>query len=1837
MPVLCLDDAPHLALQPEGNPSGHTLPAHLAYVIYTSGSTGRPKGTLNSHRGIVNRLLWMQERYRLTGDDRVLQKTPYSFDVSVWEFFWPLLTGARLVIAEPGGHQDPVYLIAAIEAAGITTIHFVPSMLQAFLEAPGVERCAASLVRVVCSGEALPPEMTRRFFARLPGVELHNLYGPTEAAVDVTFWACDPADRRGLVPIGRPVANTQMHVVDRELRPVPVGVAGELLIGGVQVGRGYLARPELTAERFVPDGLGGEAGARLYRTGDLGRWWAGGEIEYLGRIDHQVKLRGVRIELGEIESQLRSHPAVRDAVVVAREDRAGDPRLVAYVVGGEAGALRAHVVAKLPEAMVPSVFVLLDALPLTASGKVDRKALPAPEMGEARRGAYVAPRTELERVLCGIWADVLGLERVGIDEGFFDLGGHSLLAARVVSRVRAALGRELPLRAMFEHPTIGGLCAKLPELTSGLALPPIEIVADRDDLPLSFAQQRLWFIDRLEGGSSHYNVAGAGRVRGELDLAAFARALRTIVERHEPLRTVFREVGDRVVQVIRRDVDFQLASHDLSGLTGEEREREVWRRASEDARRPFDLSRDLLLRAGVLKLAEQDHVLLFNMHHIASDGWSMGVLIQELVTLYAAYRAGEESPLPPLCVQYADYAQWQRQWLRGEILDSQLGYWRRQLAGVPQVHALPLDRPRPSRLTYDAGLSVQRLDGRLQERIAARCRESGVTLFMFLQAAFSVLLSRYSQEKDVVVGSPIAGRVHRDVEPLIGFFVNTLVLRSDLSANPRFVDLLESSRQTILDAYAHQHVPFEMLVEELKPERSLSHSPLFQILMVLQNAEQGVVDLGGLRLEPVGEGSGVVKFDLELNLTELAEGLAVHWSYMTDLFDGATIERMAAGFAVLLPGIVEGMEERVQELPLLTAAERRRLSAWDPAAAAYPRDLRIHELFEAQVGRSPHAVAVVSDGGRWTYAELDERANRLAHHLIGLGVGEETLVGLCAERSLEMVAGILGILKAGGVYVPLDPEYPEARLASMVDDTGVEVVLAQDRLAGMSCFAGRRTVSLDDPALGHLQSPESPALPGRSSDLAYVIYTSGSTGRPKGAMVEHRSVVRLVIGPDFLPLGADTVMLQASSVSFDAATLEIWGPLLNGGRLVLYPERVPEIEKLNEVIERHGVNTAWLTAGLFDQWSDQVPPASPLRWVLTGGDVVDPLAVARVYAALPEVEVINGYGPTENTTFTTCYSIPRGHDPRQALPLGRPISGTGVVVLQENRDLAAPGAAGELCALGDGVARGYLNRPELTAERFLANPYAGSAGSRLYRTGDRARWRVDGTLEFLGRKDDQVKIRGFRVELGEIEAQLRLAEPVRDAVVLAREDRPGEKRLVAYVVGREGGEPDAGRLRAGLAAKLPEHMVPSVFVVLETLPLTANGKVDRAALPAPQEKDFPRDGYAAPRTELERRLCEIWEELLGVERVGIADSFFDLGGHSLLATRAVSRVRSDLHREIPLRAFFEHPTIEGICAELAESSGGWVLPPIEVLAEREGLALSYAQQRLWFIDRLEGGSSHYNVPGAVRVKGRLDTRAFARAMRTIVDRHESLRTVFREVNGQVVQVVRAEVALALAESDLSGLGAEEQEREVRRLALEDARRPFDLSRDLLLRVGLLKLADEAHVVLFNMHHIASDGWSMGVLMRELAPLYEAYRAGGPDPLPPLSVQSADYAEWQRQWLEGEVLETQLGYWREQLNGLPLIHNLPLDKPRPARQGFEGGERVQRLGTELKERIEAACRTSRVTPFMFLEAAFAVLLSRYSNETDIVVGSPIAGRVHRDVEPLIGFFVNTLVLRSDLAA
>jgi amino acid adenylation domain-containing protein len=1622
---------------------------------------------------------------------------------------------------------------------------------------------------------------------------------------------------------------------------VPVGVAGELYVGGAGVARGYLGRPALTAQRFVPDPFGAQPGARLYRTGDLGRWLADGTVEFLGRVDTQVKVRGYRIEPGEIEARLLEREGVSEAVVVAHQDEAGNRRLVAYVVGdAEAGGLREHLRRELPDYMVPAAFVPLERLPLTPSGKLDRKALPAPEHAAATE-LYAAPRTPAEEVLAGIWAETLRLERVGVEESFFELGGHSLLATRVVSRIREVFGVELPLRALFEAPTVAQLAGRVEEMRrAGLpVLPPVVPAGRTGALPLSFAQERLWFIDRLEPGSATYNLPAALRLAGGLDEAALERALGEVVRRHEALRTVFAEADGSPVQVIAPFAGFALPVEDLSGLGEADREAAVGRRAGEEASRPFDLSAGPLFRAALLRLDAEEHVLLLSMHHIVSDGWSMGVLFRELSALYEAYREGRESPLPELPVQYADYAVWQREQLAGEVLDGQLAYWRERLAGAPELLELPADHPRPAVQTYRGASVPVELSPELLERLQALGRSEGATLYMTLLGAFQVLLGKYAGSEDVVVGSPIAGRTRGEVEDLIGFFVNTLVLRTDLSGDPSFREVLGRVREATLGGYAHQELPFEKLVAELQPERSLSHSPLFQVMFTLQDAGGGGGALPGLKMSGAGAAMEFAQFDLSLEVVATAQGLRGGLNYSTALFERGTAERMLGHLERVLEQVAADADVRLSQLELLGEPERALvLDEWNQTAAEVPADRCIHELFAEQAERTPEAVAVRLEDASLTYAELNARANQLAHHLRGHGVGPEVRVGVLMERSLEMVVSLLAVLKAGGAYVPLDPALPAERLAYMLDDSAVPLVLVQDTLRGaVPAREGVAVLAVDAewPRISN-ESADDPRKGAGPDSLAYVIYTSGSTGRPKGVMNQHRGVVnRLVWMQAQFGIGADDVVLQKTPFGFDVSVWEFFWPLQQGARLVMArPDGHRDPAYLRDVVEREGVTTLHFVPSMLQPFVEAVEAGrcGSLRHVVCSGEALPLALVRRFYDRFAgPVELTNLYGPTEAAVDVSCWTCPRD-GAAAAVPIGRPVWNTALYVLDASLKPVPVGVPGELYIGGVQVARGYQGRAAMTAERFVPDPFSAEGGARLYRTGDRARWRADGAIEYLGRLDFQVKVRGFRIELGEIEAALRRHESVTDCVVVARAEA-GEQRLVAYVVG----EAQADTLRAHVRRSLPEYMVPAAFAFLETLPLTPNGKLDRKALPAP-ELAPAEDRYVAPRTQAEEVLAGIWAEVLKVERVGVEESFFDLGGHSLLATRVVSRIRQVFAIELPLRALFEGPTVAALAGRVEDERRRElpVLPPVVPAGRTGPLPLSFAQERLWFIDRLEPGSGTYNIPAALRLAGALDGAALERALGEVVRRHEALRTVFGEVDGSPVQVIAPFGGFALPVEDLSALSEADREAEVGRRAGEEARRAFDLSAGPLLRAALLRLGAEEHVLLLSMHHIVGDAWSTGVLFRELWALYEAYREGRESPLPELAVQYADYAVWQREHLRGEVLSHQIGYWKERLAGAPALLELPADRPRPAVQTYRGATVPVELSVELLERLQALGRSEGATLYMTLLGAFQVLLSRYGGGEDVVVGSPIAGRTRGEVEALIGFFVNTLVLRTDLS-
>jgi amino acid adenylation domain-containing protein len=1529
--VVCLDrDWETIARESSDNVAGVATPQNLAYVIYTSGSTGMPKGVMIRHQGVCNLAESQSRAFEVRPDSRVLQFAPSCFDASVSEIFMALTTGAALCLGKPNDLFYGSALAQLLREQAITTVTLPPAVL-ATVPVESID----TLETIIVAGESCPAAIAARWSE---GRNFLNAYGPTETTVCASLIKCTEGDsnRPDGPPIGYPLANAQVYLLDSNLKPVPVGVAGELHVGGIGLGRGYLNRPGLTAEKFIPNPFSDQAGARLYKTGDQGMYRADGAIEFLGRIDHQVKLRGFRIELGEIEAVLGRHPAVSESVVVALDDVGDIKRLVAYVVSrfeSSTEELKSFLGEHLPDYMIPAAFVMLDELPLTINGKVDRRALPAPEETDSeQRQGFKAPTTAIEEMMAGIWGEVLGKRQVGVDDSFFELGGHSLLATQVLSRVRDVFKVELPLVELFERPTVAEQAATVEVLLRAgeqLEAPPIGRAPRENALPLSFAQQRLWFLDQLKPNSSFYNIPAAVRLSGTLQITALEQSFREIIRRHESLRTTFGLVDGVPVQIIHEPPAFNLPVLDLSAVPESEREAEARRAAAEESQRPFDLSMLPLLRASVVRLSEQEHLLLCTLHHIISDGWSMGVLIRELTTLYESYSTMQASPLPELGIQYADFAHWQRGWLQGEVLERQLAYWKKQLTGAPAVLELPTDFPRPAVQTFSGATEFFVLSAALHEQLETLSRNTGSTLFMTMLAAFQTLLSRYSRQPDVVVGSPIANRNRAETENLIGFFVNTMVLRTDLSGDPSFRELLGRVREMSLTAYAHQDVPFELLVEELQPERSLAHTPLFQVVFTLQNAPMPRTELENLSVSGLAMPNATAKFDLGLNIGGTNGELQGALEYNTDLFETATIRRMLSHFEVLLESVVSNPDQRISELQLLRAEERKQILVdWNNTVAEYPLVKCIHQLFEEQVERTPNAVAIYFEDQQVTYRELNERANRLAHYLQGAGVGRETLVGICVERSIEMMVGLLGILKAGGAYVPIDPENPSARAASALHDAGVRLLLTQQTLIE-HCAGSEVTMLCLDQDLPEItaQPISNPRGGASSANVAYVIYTSGSTGEPKGVRIAHRSAINYLCWARDTYLKSGTLNSAVySSLAFDLTVTALYTPLICGGAAIIFAEE--EVGRaLDQIVrdERVGLlkvtpsHLMLLIEGLRAKRRD-ADPAVELRvgvkQLIVGGEAFPSYLARGIQEALgSEVEIYNEYGPTEATVGCMIRRYVPGPSERAMVPIGRPIANMQIYVMDERLEPVAEQVEGEIYIGGVGVAQGYQGRADQTAERFINNPYRN--GERLYRSGDMGRRLANGELEFIGRRDQQVKVRGYRVELGEVREKMNEHPDIRDSVAVIT-GKGAEAVLVGYYVSRE--ELEVERIRVWLRDRLLEETIPNVFVRLKKMPLTVNGKINYAALPSPEHiRPKMAQVYVAPRTPTEEILAGIYAEVLNLERVGVLDNFFEMGGHSLLATQVIARLRVSFQVEVPLSSLFEQPTVAGLAAIVIET------------------------------------------------------------------------------------------------------------------------------------------------------------------------------------------------------------------------------------------------------------------------------------------------------------------------------
>ncbi|PHM65752.1 Amino acid adenylation [Xenorhabdus stockiae] len=1871
IPVWVMDETDYLntmAQQPAHNPDAHSLgllPHHLAYIIYTSGSTGQPKGVMIEHRQVVNFVHVQRETNELTPSDRVLQFTSVSFDTTVSDIFATLATGATLVL-RPAHLRIPDKAFGQFLRDQAITVSDLPTAFwHLWVQEMAAGRCgfSPSLRLVIVGGEKaeLRHFNTWQSLPETQACRWINSYGPTETTVIATVWK---PENRALclnqnVPIGYPLTNTRLYILDTQGQPVPIGVAGEIHIGGLSVARGYLNRPDLTAERFISDPFSPQSNARMYKTGDLGRWLPDGTIEYLERNDFQVKIRGFRIELGEIEARLAQCDGVKDAVVVAREEENGNKRLVAYVIPQpgitlDIIQLREQLSSRLMEYMLPGAYVILDAFPVNPNGKLDRKALPAPDSSAIVQREYAEPQGEMEQTLADIWQTLLGLDQVGRHDNFFELGGHSLLTVQVAARLREKLNIEVTLQDLFTYPTLADLAQSLgnaTQSTQSVILP----VDRQQPLPLSWAQQRLWFLAQLDSAAqAAYHIAGGLELRGPLDQVALQAALDRIVARHEILRTTIAVIDGETRQIIGNpDSGFSLISQDLSLLSPTEQQTALKAAEQAEAEQPFDFTQGPLVRAQLLKISDEYHILLVTQHHIVSDGWSLNVLIKEFSTLYQAFCQQQPDPLPRLPIQYADYAVWQQQWLQGDKLAQQVNYWCQTLQDAPVLLELPTDYPRPLEQSYRGDLVVFTLPRELNAGLLALSQKHGTTLFMTLLAGWAILLSRLSGQQDIVIGTPVANRQYRELEPLIGFFVNTLALRVRLEDNPTVSTLLAQVKAHALAAYAHQDLPFEQLVEALQPPRSLSHSPVFQVMMGLDNTSgSSGFNLPDLTINHLPLDRKTTQFDVSLSFNESENGLVGELEYASDLFEHATIERMAEHLQTLLAAMVADETQQVADLALLTPQQRTQLlTEFSTTEVAYPQDLLLQQLFEQQVLRSPESVALVSDGQQLSYTELNRRANQLAHALIAAGVKPDDRVAICVDRSPDMIIGLFGILKAGAGYVPLDPDYPTERLAYILSDCAPQLLLTQQHLTNrlttdIPVWVMDDMSYLNTAAQQPAHNPDAHSLGLLPHHLAYIIYTSGSTGQPKGVMIEHRQVVNFVhvqcAANELTP--ADRV-LQFTSVCFDTTVADIFATLATGATLILRPAhlRIPD-KAFSQFLRDQAITVSDLPTAFWHLWVQEMAAGrcgfSPsLRLVLVGGEKAE-LRHFNTWQSLPETQAcrwINSYGPTETTVNATMWKSDN-HEfcLTNAVPIGYPLTNTRLYILDTQGQPVPIGVAGEIHIGGLSVARGYLNRPDLTAERFITDPFSPQSNARMYKTGDLGRWLPDGTIEYLERNDFQVKIRGFRIELGEIEARLAQCDGVKDAVVVAREEENGNKRLVAYLVPQPGVTLDLLQLREQLSSRLVEYMLPGAYVILEAFPVNPNGKLDRKALPAPDSSAIVQREYAEPQGEMEQTLADIWQSLLGVEHIGRHDHFFELGGHSLLTVQVAARLREKLNIEVTLQDLFNHPTL----ADLAQSLGNATQSAQSVIlpADRQQpLPLSWAQQRLWFLAQLDSAAqAAYHIDGGLELRGQLNQAALQAALDRIVARHEILRTTIAVIDGEASQVIgNPSSGFSLILQDLSPLSPAEQQIALKAAVQAEADQPFDFTQGPLVRAQLLKISDEHHILLVTQHHIVSDGWSLNVLIKEFSALYHAFCQQQPDPLPRLTIQYADYAVWQRQWLQGDKLAQQVNYWCQTLQNAPVLLELPTDHPRPLEQSYRGDQVIFTLPRELNAGLLALSQRNGTTLFMTLLAGWAILLSRLSGQQDIVIGTPVANRQYRELEPLIGFFVNTLALRVRL--
>ncbi len=1786
---------------------------NLAYVIYTSGSTGKPKGILIEHFSVLNLVYSQQKEFKINETDRVLQFSTVCFDASVEQIFTSLLRGAALVLVSKERLLNTNEFEEYVAEKEVTHMHAVPAFLAKLRW-----RDSYKLRRVISGGDVCPVSLVDEWYKHC---DFYNEYGPTETTVtSIELLMNDTAVKNS---IGKPIANTRLYIVDNNNKICPIGVAGELCIAGDGLARGYLNRDELTLEKFVPNPF--EKEGKMYRTGDLARWLSNGNIEFLGRIDNQVKIRGFRIELGEIESKLLEHTDIKEAVVLAKDDRSGNKNLCAYLLSDRqlnVKELREYLSQDLPDYMIPSYFIQLNKMPLTPSGKLDRKALPDPEGIIATGSEYEAPRNDTEEKLVEIWKEVLRVERIGINDDFFELGGHSLKATSLVAKIHKELNVEIPIKTIFRISTIKEL-SKYINGTEESIYSQIQPIEQSVSYEASSAQKRIYLLQQFNINSTSYNISGILEIEGELNRAKLENAFKVLINRHESLRTSFEQTEEGLIQKIHDQAEFELEEINAALLKNKAA---VMKEISNSFIRAFDLSKAPLLRAALCELEHNKYMLIVDIHHIVSDGVSMDILVNELTQIY------EDKPLNDLKIQYKDYAAWQNKLHKSERIKRQEEYWKEKFSGASgnaPVLNMPTDYPRPAIQSFEGDSIDLELNEDLTQGLKRIAKETGSTLYMVMLSAFNILLSKYTGQEDIVIGSPIAGRPHADLENIIGMFVNTLAMRNYPEQNKTIVKLIREVKENSLKVYENQDYQFEELVEKLNITRDVSRNPLFDMVFAMQNIEQTEVRLKDLYVKVYEADNKISKFDITFTAAETGEKIRLNIQYCTKLYKKDTIERMYGHLIKILRQTIENPEVQIKEIELVTPQEKQQIIIdFNDTDADYPRYKTIHQLFEEQAEQTPENTAVVCREQKLTYRELNEKANRLARVLRQEGIASDGIAAIMAERSAEMIVGIMAILKAGGAYLPIDPAYPKDRIEYMLQDSGAKVLLTQSWLAENVSIEGK--ILLLDKAEDYAYDGSNLDNINTSDNMAYIIYTSGTTGKPKGAIIEHKNVVRLMFNDKMQFDFNDTdVWTMFHSFCFDFSVWEMYGALLYGGKLVVVPKSVAqEPAEYLKLLRAEGVTVLNQTpTAFYNLLAEEVKAKEKdlsIRYIIFGGEALKPVMLKSWKERYPASRLINMYGITETTVHVTYKEITDYEIENNISNIGRPIPTLTTYIMDRNMKLLPIGVPGELYVGGEGVCRGYLNRPELTAEKFVPNPY--NSNDRLYKSGDLAKLLPNGEMEYMGRIDHQVKIRGHRIELGEIESKLLSHSSIKETIVLVKQDESGYEYLCAYIVVNSESmyedELTITDIREHLSKNLPDYMIPSYVVKLDKMPMTSNGKIDRKALPDPDESLRTGAEYEAPRNLIEEKLVSIWKNILHVNKIGINDNFFELGGHSFKATVMAVKLHKELNVEVPLHQIFNRPTIKDLAEYINKSEKSSYLE-IKQVEPKEYYEMSSAQNRMYLVQQQSPYSVSYNIPGILMLEGALDKDKLEAVFKKLIERHESFRTCFVQSDGIIVQKILKEVEFAIQHFKT------DSEENIEKIFHEFVK-PFDLSKAPLIRIGLVEVCNDActprNILIYDMHHIISDGVSIQILIQEFTAIYEGIE------LPALRVQYKDYAEWHNKMLLSDSMKRQEEFWMREFEASVQELTLPIDHQRPSIQSFEGDYINVEIDEETTESLRKLCKDTGTTMYMMLLASFNVLMSKCSMQEDIVVGSPIAGRPHADLENIIGIFINTLAIR-----